>query len=41
MAKEITSDVVQQITRNLVQFGYDGLTEVFPGLWETMAQGIT
>ena len=27
MAKEITSDVVKQITRNLVEFGYDGLTE--------------
>ena len=27
MAKAITHDVVKQITRNLVQFGYDGLTE--------------
>ena len=27
MAKAITNDVIKQITRNLVQFGYDGLTE--------------
>ena len=26
MAKEITKEVVQQITRNLVEFGYEGLT---------------
>jgi len=26
MAKEITADVVQQITRNLIEFGYEGLT---------------
>ena len=26
MAKEITAEVVQQITRNLVEFGYEGLT---------------
>ena len=27
MAKEITADVIRQITRNLVEFGYEGLTE--------------
>ena len=27
MAKEIPKEVVQQITHNLVDFGYDGLTE--------------
>ena len=26
MAKEITAVVVQQITRNLIEFGYEGLT---------------
>jgi hypothetical protein len=26
MAKEITADVVQQITRNLIEFGYEGLS---------------
>ena len=26
MAKEITADVIRQITKNLVEFGYGGLT---------------